>query len=139
MRTIPFEIGCYGTFCLSRMDLQALDEYAQEFGDLIIRFLKIVFLSMLRSQKDVRAREAIGLKMAQRYLQASEALQGSPVSSRSVGRKLIAALWEDGRVFSNDNLRWMRLIAPHLDRALRLQLRLNLIDIRADMWTTDLA
>jgi PAS domain-containing protein len=131
--TDPFEIGCYGTFFLSRMDLQALDEYAQEFGDLIIRFLKIVFLSMLRSQKDVRAREAIGLKMAQRYLQASEALQGSPVSSRSVGRKLIAALWEDGRVFSNDNLRWMRLIAPHLDRALRLQLRLNLIDIRADM------
>jgi DNA-binding CsgD family transcriptional regulator len=131
--TDPFEIGCYGTFFLSRMDLQALDEYAQEFGDLIIRFLKIVFLSMLRSQKDVRAREAIGLKMAQRYLQASEALQGSPVSSRSVGRKLIAALWEDGRVFSNDNLRWMRLIAPHLDRALRLQLRLNLTDIRADM------
>jgi len=132
--TDPFEIGCYGTFFLSRMDLQALDEYAQEFGDLIIRFLKIVFLSMLRSQKDVRAREAIGLKMAQRYLQASEALQGSPVvSSMSVGRKLIAALWEDGRVFSSANLRWMRLIAPHLDRALRLQLRLNLKDIRADM------
>jgi DNA-binding CsgD family transcriptional regulator len=131
--TDPFAIGCYGTFFLSRMDLEALDEYAQEFGDLIIRFLQIVFLSMLRSQKDVRAREAIGLKMAQRYLQASEALQGSPVSSRSVGRKLIAALWEDGRVFSNDNLRWMRLIAPHLDRALRLQLRLNLTDIRADM------
>jgi DNA-binding CsgD family transcriptional regulator len=131
--TDPFEIGCYGTFFLSRMDLQALDEYAQEFGDLIIRFLKIVFLSMLRSQKDVRAREAIGLKMAQRYLQASEALQGSPVSSRSVGRKLMAALWEDGRVFSNDNLRLMRLLAPHLDRALRLQLRLNLADIRAGM------
>jgi DNA-binding CsgD family transcriptional regulator len=131
--TDPLEIGCYGTFFLSRMDLQALDEYAQEFGELIIRFLKIVFLSILRSQKDVRAREAIGLKMAQRYLQASETLQASPVSSRSVGRKLIAALWEDGRVFSGDNLRWMRLLAPHLDRALRLQLRLNLADIRAGM------
>jgi hypothetical protein len=78
--TDPFEIGCYGTFFLSRMDLQALDEYAQEFGDLIIRFLKIVFLSMLRSQKDVRAREGIGLKMAQRYLQASEALHVSVCS-----------------------------------------------------------
>jgi DNA-binding CsgD family transcriptional regulator len=131
--TDPFEIGCYGTFFLSRMDLQALDEYAQEFGELIIRFLKIVFLSILRSQTDIRVREAIGLKMAQRYLQASEPLQGSPASSRSVGRKLIAALWEDGRVFGSDNLRWMRLLAPHLDRALRLQLRLNLADIRAGM------
>ena len=30
--TDPFEIGCYGTFFLSRMDLQALDEYAQNLG-----------------------------------------------------------------------------------------------------------
>jgi hypothetical protein len=47
------EIGCYGTFFLSRQDLQVLDEYAEEFSDLITRFLKIVFLSILRSQKEV--------------------------------------------------------------------------------------
>jgi DNA-binding CsgD family transcriptional regulator len=131
----PLEIGCYGTFFLSRMDLQALDQYAREFGELIVRFLKIVFLSILRSQNDVGAREAIGLKMAQRYLQAFEPSEGTSASSesKSAGRKLIAALWEDGRVFSRDNLRSMRLLAPHLDRALRLQMRLSSADLRADM------
>ena len=130
-----FEIGCYGTFFLSRTDLLALDEYAQEFGDLIVRFLKIVFLSILRSQNDVAVREAIGLKMAQRYLQAFEAPQGALASSgsKSIGRKLIAALWKEGRVFSGDNLRCMRLLAPHLDRALHLQMRLSSADVRAGM------
>jgi DNA-binding CsgD family transcriptional regulator len=129
------EVGCFGTLFLSRIDLQALDEYAQEFGELIVRFLKIVFLSILRSQNDVAAREAIGLKIAQRYLQAFEPSQGAFASSgsNSVGRKLIAALWEDGRVFSGDNLRWMRRLAPHLERALRLQMRLSSADIRAGM------
>jgi DNA-binding CsgD family transcriptional regulator len=129
------EIGCYGTFFLSRTDLLALDEYAQEFGELIVRFLKIVFLSILRSQNDVAVREAIGLKMAQRYLQAFEAPQGASASSgsKSIGRKLIAALWEEGRVFSGDNLRCMRLLAPHLDRALHLQMRLSSADVRAGM------
>ena len=47
------ESGCSGTFFLSRQDLQVLDEYAEEFSDLITRFLKIVFLSILRSQKEV--------------------------------------------------------------------------------------
>src|SRR5262245_45502598 len=47
-----FEIGCSGTFFLSRTDLQDLDQYAQEFGELIVRFLKIVFLSILRSQNE---------------------------------------------------------------------------------------
>src|SRR5262245_57379413 len=49
------DAGCHGTFFLSRADLVVLDEYAQEFGELITRFLKIVFLSILWSQKDVGA------------------------------------------------------------------------------------
>jgi DNA-binding CsgD family transcriptional regulator len=97
-RTHDSEIGCHGTFFLSRTDLEALDRYAQEFGELIVRFLKIVFLSILRSQNDVGAREAIGLRMAQNYLQAFEALEGTSTSSpsRAAGRKLIAALWRMG-------------------------------------------
>ncbi len=68
--------------------------------------------------------------MAQRYFRA---LHGTPASSEwsAAGRKLIAALWEDGRVFSADNLRSMRLLAPHLERALRLQMRMSSADIRA--------
>jgi DNA-binding CsgD family transcriptional regulator/PAS domain-containing protein len=134
-RTHDPEIGCHGTFFLSRADLEALDRYAQEFGELIVRFLKIVFLSILRSQNDVGAREAIGLRMAQNYLQAFEALEGTSSSSpsRAAGRKLIAALWEDGRVFSSDSLHSMRLLAPHLDRAVRLQMRLSSADLRVDM------
>jgi DNA-binding CsgD family transcriptional regulator len=130
-----FEAGCHGTFFLSRADLQALDEYAQEFGDLIIRFLKIVFLSILWSQNDVGAREAIGLTIAQRYLQAFEPLERISASSPSMAarRKLIAALWEDGRMFSRDNLGSMRVLAPHLDRAVRLQTRLISADLRADV------
>jgi DNA-binding CsgD family transcriptional regulator/PAS domain-containing protein len=129
-----FETGCYGTF-LSRADLQALDQYAEEFGELIVCFLKIVFLSILRSQKEVGAREAIGLRMAQRYLQSFEPVQGTSASSlsRTAGCKLIAALWEDGRFFSRDSLRSMRVLAPHLDRAMRLQMRLSSADLRADM------
>jgi DNA-binding CsgD family transcriptional regulator len=122
------EAGCHGTLFLSRTDLETLDQYAQEFGELIIRFLKIVFLSILRSRNDVGAREAIGVRMAQRYLQAFEPSEGPPAM-----RRLIASLWEDGRVFDRDNLRYMRLLAPHLDRALRLQMRLSSADLRADM------
>jgi DNA-binding CsgD family transcriptional regulator/PAS domain-containing protein len=131
----PYEVGCYGTFFLSRMDLQALDQYAQEFGELIVRFLRIVFLSILRSQNDVGAREAIGLKMVQRYVEAFEPGAGvsSPSKSKSAGRKLIAALWEEGRVFSSDSLRSMRLLIPHLDRALRLEMRLNFADLHKGM------
>ena len=131
----PYEMGCYGTFFLSRMDLQALDQYAEEFGELIIRFLKIVFVSILRSQHEASAREAIGLKMVQRYLEAFEpvtGISGSP-KSKAAGRKLIAALWEEGRVFSGDNLRSMRLLIPHLDRALRLEMRLNLADLHRNL------
>jgi DNA-binding CsgD family transcriptional regulator len=131
----PYEVGCYGTFFLSRMDLQALDQYAEEFGELITRFLKIVFLSILRSPHEASAREAIGLKMVQRYSEAFEpvtGISGSP-KSKAAGRKLIAALWEEGRVFNGDNLRSMRLLIPHLDRALRLEMRLNLADLRGSL------
>jgi hypothetical protein len=131
----PYELGCYGTFFLSQSDLQALDQYAQEFGELIIRFLKIVFLSIIQSQNDVAAREAIGLKMVQRYVEGFEPAVGFAGSSKSspIGRKLIAALWEEGRVFNSDNLRSMRLLVPHLDRALRLQTRFNLADLHKEM------
>jgi DNA-binding CsgD family transcriptional regulator len=73
--------------------------------------------------------------MAQRYLEAFEPSSGVSVSSSSSpsARKLIAALWEDGRIFSRDNLQSMRRLAPHLDRAVRLQMRLNLADLHADM------
>jgi DNA-binding CsgD family transcriptional regulator len=131
----PYEVGCYGTFFLSRMDLQALDQYAQEFGELIIRFLKIVFLSILQSQNEIGARKAIGLKMVQRYVEAFEpaaGIAGSP-KSKLVGRKLIAALWEEGRAFSGDNLRSMQLLTPHLERALRLQTQFRLRDLHKDM------
>ena len=122
--------GCHGSVFLSRSDLRELDQYAEEYGELIARFLKIIFLSTLCSQKDITAREAIGLRMTRRYLQAFRGMQASPSSWKSVGRRLIAALWEDGRVFNGENL---RLITPHLDRALRLQMRLNATQLQADI------
>ena len=129
--TSPYEAGCHGTFFLSRADLRALDQYAEEFGELIVRFLKIVFLSILRSQEELSAREAIGLKMVQRYLDAFEdvpAKSGMP-KAKAAGRKLIAALWDEGRVFGADSLRCMRLLLPHLDRAVRLEMRFNTADL----------
>jgi DNA-binding CsgD family transcriptional regulator len=129
------EAGCHGTLFLSRADLRALDEYAQEFGELITRFLKIIFLSMLWSQKDFGAREVIGLRMTRRYLQGFEPFvrNSASTSSSAEARNFIAALWEDGRMFSGDCLRFVRLLAPHLDRAVRLQMRLSSADLRADM------
>jgi hypothetical protein len=127
--------GCHPTIFLSRSDLVALDQYAQEFGELIVHFLKIVFLSILRPQSDVAAREAIGLRMVQRHPQAFEPWEETSASSqsKSAWRKLMAALWEDGRIFTRDNLRYMHLLAPHLNRALRLQMRLSAADLRIDM------
>ncbi|HEX6442670.1 MAG TPA: hypothetical protein VF007_10820, partial [Stellaceae bacterium] len=124
-----------GTLLLSRKDLRLLDEYAGQFGELITRFLKIVFLSMLSPRSEVAAREAIGLRMARRYLPALEPVSRAPVSaaSRLALRNLIAALWEEGRVFSAENLRCMRAIVPHLDRALRMQMRLSAADLHATM------
>lgn len=129
--TNPFEVGCNTTFFLSQADLEALDQYAEQFGELIIRFLKIVFLSILRSQQDLGAREAIGLRMVQRYLEAFEPIPGSSglPKAKAAGRKLIAALWDEGRVFGADSLRCMRLLLPHLDRAVRLEMRFNTADL----------
>jgi hypothetical protein len=67
------DAGCHGSVTLSRSDLRELDQYAEEYGELIVRFLKIVFISTLSSQKDIAAREAIGLRMTRRYLQAFRA------------------------------------------------------------------
>lgn len=129
------EIGCHGTFFLSRQDLQALDEYAEEFSDLITRFLKIVFLSILRSQKEVGAREAIGLKITKRYLDALQPVSRTSTlpAPRLESRRLIAALWEDGLIFSGDKLHYMRILAPHLERAVRLQMQWSAADLRTDI------
>ena len=128
-------IGCHPTIFLSRNDLAALEQYAQDFGELIVHFLKIVFLSTLRPQSDVSARQAVALRMVQRFPQAFEPWGESPKSPppKAAWRKLLAALWEDGRIFNRDNLRHMRLLAPHIDRALRLQMRLSAADLRVDM------
>jgi hypothetical protein len=129
------EANCQPAFFLSRTDLQVLEQCEQEFGELIIRFLKIVFLSTLWSQTDISVREAIGFRMAQRYVEAFEpsGVATEALASRRARRNLLAALWEDGRGFSSDNLRCMRDLVPHLDRALRLQLRLISADVRADL------
>src|SRR6516225_4296447 len=124
------DAGRHGSVLLSRSDLRELDQYAEEYGELIARFLKIIFLSTLSSLKEIAAREAIGLRMTRRYLQAFRGMQASPLAWRSMGRRLIAALWEEGRTFNGENL---RLITPHLDRALRLQMRLNAAQLQADI------
>jgi DNA-binding CsgD family transcriptional regulator len=123
------EAGCHGSFFLSRDDLRTLDQYATEFENLIVRFLKLVLLSILWSQKEIGAREVLGLKMTRRYLQRFNASQ----SENHAGRHLIAALWEDGRMFNTHNLHFMKLLAPHLDRAVRLQMRLNLANSRTEL------
>ncbi len=122
-------------YFLSRQDLKTLDQYVDEFGELIVCFLKIICLSVLWSQDDIDAREIIGVRLARRYLPAFEPIAESSVSSpsRSALRSLIAALWEDGCVFSDENLRCMRLLVPHLERALRLQMRLGAAELRADL------
>ena len=129
----PLSAGCHGTFFLSRADLQVLDEYTHEFGNLIIRFLKIVFMSMLWSQKDLGSREAIGSRMTRHYLQAFDVSgPASTTLSKSAARNFIAALWEDGFIFRRDQLESIRLLAVHLDRAVRLQMRLSAIDLQAN-------
>ncbi|MBX9773698.1 MAG: hypothetical protein K2Y71_04720 [Xanthobacteraceae bacterium] len=127
------EAGCHGTLFLSRADLRTLDEYAQEFGELIVRFLKIVFLSTLTSQSNLKARELIGFRMTRYYLEGFGPLSAKPETSASrSARNLIAALWEDGRTFDSGSVRAMHLLMPHLNRALRLQTRLNTDALRAD-------
>jgi DNA-binding CsgD family transcriptional regulator len=123
------EAGCHGTLFLSRADLRVLDQYAMEFENLILRFLKLVFLSVLWSQKDIGEREVLGLRMTRRYIQEFDASR----STTGAGRFLIAALWEDGRMFSASNLQFMKLLAPHLDRAVRLQMRLDVASLHTEL------
>ena len=129
------ESHCRPTVFLSRADIEHLERHEQEFGELIVRFLKIIFLSVLWSQSDIGAREAIGARMTQRYLQQFEPAHAAAAAppARSTRRRLLAALWEDGRVFTSDNLRMMRILVPHLDRALRLQMRLSAADFRVNL------
>jgi len=125
--------SCRGTVFLSSADLEEIERYEHEFGELIVRFLKIIFLSVLWSQSEVAAREAIGLRMAQRYLQAADPLNATSQSLLGPRRRLLVALWEDGHAFTSENVRAMRLLAPHLDRALRLQMRLNAAEFRVNL------
>lgn len=122
-------------YFLSRADLRALDRYIDEFGELIARFLKIICLSVLYSQHDIDNREIVGLRLARRYLPAFEPVAGTSIStpSRPALRRLIAALWEDGCVFSSNDLLCIRTVIPHLDRALRLQIRLSAAELQTEM------
>ena len=123
------EATCRGTFLLSRADLRALDQYAAEFDNLIVRFLRLIFLSVLWSQNDVGAREVFGMRIVRRYLNSREASR----SDGHVARRLIAAMWEDGLMFDLRHLQYMQLLAPHLDRAARLQMRFNLVTLRSEL------
>ncbi len=123
------EAGCRGAFLLSRADLRALDQYAADFDNLIVRFLRLVFLSVLWSQKEVGAREVLGARIVRRYLHSREPSR----SDGQVARRLIAAMWEDGLMFDHRHLQYMQLLAPHLDRAARLQIRLNLVILRSEL------
>ena len=121
--------GCHGTFLLSRADLELLDRHVKEVGDLIVRLVNLVFTSMSSTQTDLEPRELVALRMARRYLSATGrfAFDGG-----SELRGFIAALWESGRMFRPEHLEALRLLAPHLDRALRLQLRLREPDLQPD-------
>lgn len=131
----PSRASSCGQFLLSRSDLAQLAEYEQEFGDVIARFLKILFLSMLSSPNDVGPREGIGLMIARRLLKGFEQAERGPAASTASAARYnaIAGLWEDGRIFGSDTLRAMRLLIPHLDRALRLQMRATTAGLRADL------
>ena len=122
-------------YFLSRADLKILDQYVDEFGELIIRFLKILCLSVLYSQNDIGNREIIGLRLARQYLPAFEPVAATSISapSRPALRRLIAALWEEGCVFSSGDLHCIRVLIPHLDRALRLQMRLSAAKLETEM------
>jgi DNA-binding CsgD family transcriptional regulator len=63
-------------------------------------------------------------------LNVSGAASESP--SKSSARNFVAALWEDGRMFAGGHLQSMRLLAPHLDRALRLQMRLSTTELQTN-------
>jgi DNA-binding CsgD family transcriptional regulator len=123
---------CQPAFFFSRADLQALNQYEQEFGELISRFVGIIFLSILRSQGSANSRETIGLRMVQSHMLEVRKEPPASISLQGTRQKLIAAFWEEGHVFRRDDLRYIQLLCEHLDRALRLQLRLNSADLLAD-------
>jgi PAS domain-containing protein len=118
-----WQSGCHSTLLLSRADLKHLDEYEREFGELIFRFLKIVFLSILGSPSNVGARESMGLSIVQRFLNGFERAEVDLPRSSSGRSRLIATFWEHGHIFNSETIRAMRLLVPHLDRAVRLQMR----------------
>ena len=127
--------ACHGTLFLSRSDLKQLDEYEREFGELIFKFLKIVFLSILGSPSNVGARENMGLSIVRRFLNGLERAedQGDLTGSSSAHYRVLATLWEHGHIFEPETLRAMRLLMPHLDRAVRLQIRSTAAGLRADL------
>jgi DNA-binding CsgD family transcriptional regulator/PAS domain-containing protein len=133
--SLPPGAECWPVMFLSRTDIAAIDEYARDFGELISQFLRLIFLSTLWPQGNVAARGAAGLRMIQRYPEAFERREptSTTASSGIAWRKLMAALWQNGRVFGPDSLRYMRLLVPHLDRAARLQMRLQAADLRLEM------
>ena len=94
---------------------------AHEFGELITRFLKIVFLSItLVAEGGLEPGGTLGLPNGPlRYLQTFQARTANPSASATSASALmvIAALWERREIFSNDGLRSMRLVLPHLDHA----------------------
>jgi DNA-binding CsgD family transcriptional regulator len=117
--------GCHGTFLLSRADLQLLDLYTDEYGELIVRFLRNIFMRMLWSPNEFAERDLIGLRMTRLYLDDFDASAlPAPAPSKRRAREMIAAMWETGRIFQRSHLHSLHLIVPHLDRALRLQMRL---------------
>ncbi|HLI11626.1 MAG TPA: helix-turn-helix transcriptional regulator [Alphaproteobacteria bacterium] len=121
-------------FFLSRSDLRILEQYADEFGELLVRFLKIVLLSILCSPDQVGGRHTTGLTVARRFLPAFSPDHASVrTPSKSALLNLIAALWEDGQPITAERLQVLRLLTQHLDRALRLQMRLNGSEFRVEM------
>ena len=126
---------CHSTLLLSRADLKQLDEYEREFGELIFRFLKIVFLSILGFPSNVGARESIGLSIVQRFLNGFERAgdQVDRPGSSSGRSRMLATLWEHGHIFSPETIRAMRLLVPHLDRAVRLQMQSASAGLGADV------
>ncbi len=117
--------GCHGTFVLSRADLRLLDQYTEEFGELLVRFLRNIFMSMLWSPEESAERDLIGMKMTRLYLDDFDAANDVfTTRSKSRARQMIARMWETGRIFYASHLQLLRQIVPHLDRALRLQMRL---------------
>jgi DNA-binding NarL/FixJ family response regulator len=125
---------CHSTLLLSRADLKQLDDYEREFGELIFRFLKIVFLSILGFPSNVGARESIGLSIVQRFLNGFERAGDQVLPGSGSGRsRMLATLWEHGHIFNPEMIRAMRLLVPHLDRAVRLQMQSASAGLGADV------